>query len=354
MRVLLVSAAYPPDRCGVGDYASHLARRLAARKNVDVAVLTAAAAHQSEGPTILLASSAAVHTRDLFAAARRFRADLVHVQRPTRRATSPLVPFFAKRVLGMAVIQTWHEHIGTLHWTDRLSVPALDAVFYLRTDLPERMRPRLRRLLGDTPLHLVRSGRTIPAVRLSDAERARERARIGSGSPVVAFFGFPYPNKAVHLLFEILDPQRHHLLLICDLDRQDEYQRGLAALAEGAKWRGRVTVTGFVAPTEAARLLAVADAVMFPIPEGTGPWNTSVHAALASGTLVIATTAKAEQIGYDAQRNLYLAPCGDIAAMRAGLELHLGARLEPDLSDDWDAIAGEHEELYARLLRKPT
>jgi glycosyltransferase involved in cell wall biosynthesis len=220
----------------------------------------------------------------------------------------------------------------------------LDGLLYVREDLPARLPARVRERLRGVPAQYVPNGKTIPAVAVTDAERTALRAEISAGAPLVAFFGLVYPNKGVDRLFEIADPARHHLLLVCELDPADEYQRSILERAQSEPWRGRVTVTGFLPADKVGRLLAAADAVVFPFPDGIGPWSTSVNAALASGSLVVAISAGQEG-GYDAERNLFL---GNVAEMREGLQRHLGTRRAPDTSDDWDRIAEQHERFYER------
>jgi hypothetical protein len=77
-------------------------------------------------------------------------------------------------------------------------------------------------------------------------------------------------------------------------------------------------VTGFLAPEQAGRLLAAADAAVFPFLDGGGEWNSSIHGAAAQGTFVLATSMNKR--GYDAAKNIYYAapeiqgicaePCG--------------------------------------------
>jgi glycosyltransferase involved in cell wall biosynthesis len=351
MRVLLVSAAYPPDRCGVGDYSHRLARQLTARRRLEMAVLTAApgAVQDAASPLLLRAAGGTIRAADIWRAVRGFRPDLVHLQYPTRRLTHPLAGFLARRILGVPVVETWHEHVIQWHWSDWLRTPALDGLMHVRPDLLENLHPRIRRLLREKPTRFIAGERTIPAAALSEAARQAAKQQIAGGAPLVAFFGFIHPNKGVHLLFEIADPSRHHLLLIGELDSHDEYQRHIAELVDGPRWRGRAKAAGFVDAEEAGRLLAIADAVVFPFPGGIGHWNSSVNTALASGSLVIATTGDSGQVGYHAGRNLYLAAPGDVAAMRAAVDSHLGARRPPDASDNWDRIAEAHERFYEQL-----
>jgi glycosyltransferase involved in cell wall biosynthesis len=335
----------------VGDYTLHLANRLALRRRLDIAVLTASkdAAQAPSEPMVFQASGDRIRIRDVWRAVRAFRPGIVHIQYPTQRPTSLWAPFFVKRILRLPVVQTWHEYSigpGRNRWMPLLG---LDALVHVRQNLPERLPALIKACLKGKTIQYIPNGRTIPVAELSVEQRVAAKAEISNGQPIVAFFGFVYPNKGAHRLFEIADAKRHHLLFIGELDPRNEYHRHILGLAGGAPWRGRVTVTGFLPAGEAGRLLALSDAIVFPFSEGVGTWSSSVNAAIGSGSFVVATTLDPAQTGYHAGRNLFLAPAGDIAALRTGLFEHLGARRKPDRTDDWESIAQAHERLYSRI-----
>jgi len=86
-------------------------------------------------------------------------------------------------------------------------------------------------------------------------------------------------------LFEIADPAKHHLVLICDLRETDPYQANILRLANQTPWAGKVTVTGFQSAQRVGEILAAADAILFPFPAGAGEWNTSLIALRPLGRL---------------------------------------------------------------------
>jgi len=354
MRVLLISGTFPPDRCGVGDYTGHLAEHLARHGSMEVAVLTGAVAASTDGgdasPALFRGTAGAVSLCDARRAIRAFRPDVVHIQYPTMRPVSRWIPVFARRALGLPVVQTWHEHYSECGQLGILNLFGLQRLIYVREDAPHRLPWYVKRLAAASDPAFIPNACTIPAVRLNPDEREHARRVIGGGRPVVAYFGFAYPNKDVHLLFEIADPSVHHLLLICSLDREHSYQRRLIELVQSERWGGHVTVTGFVPAEEAGRLLASADAVVFPFSGGVGQWNTSVKAALASGTFVLGTTADPKLAGFNAERNLCLAPCGNLEAMRAALAAHLGQHRDPDTNDEWAELVREHRQIYGSVI----
>lgn len=366
IKVLLVTGSYPPMRCGVGDYAERLACALREQPGIEPEVLTTRlpAPPPMDPPWVRRAMpswriSALPQFLDI---AREFRPDVVHMQYPTQGycvATGPiLIPMLARWRLGASVVETWHEYppqgftkSAVAMW---MIATSAEAVVYVRPDYPRSVSGTLAWMLADKPFRFIPNASVIPAVELSSGERTalREALRCGERR-IVAYFGFAYPHKGVDLLFQVADPDQHHLLLIGELLPSDAYHDRLRALAESERWRGKVTITGFVEPERAARLLAVADAAVFPFVNGGGVWNSSLHAAMSQGTFVVVTSR--ERRGYAADQNIFYAAPGAVDELRAALARYAGNRaaattLRPD--DPWIEIARAHVELYRFLMSR--
>lgn len=349
MRVLFISGSFLPDRCGVADYLWHLVDEMAASADMEVAVLSscpnpAGCSHHVRH----FKGRDLVTIRDVAQAVREFSPDIVHIQYPTSRAVSRYIPLFVRRVLRTPVVQTWHEHYAECNQLGWRNLTGLDGLVHVREDLPRRLPPWLHKMLRNKSAY-VPNASTIPAIRITDEQRSAIRNGICGDRQLLTFFGFVNPNKGVDRLFQLTDPARHHLLLICDLDQSTDYRRQVQRLASANSWHGHVTITGFLPPTEVGRLLAASDAIVFPFATGIGAWNTSVQAALASGSFVIGTSDKETGLGYDESKNLSLVPCGDWQAFRAGLLAGLGRRREPESSSGWSSIVRAHKEFYAEL-----
>jgi glycosyltransferase involved in cell wall biosynthesis len=354
-------------RCGVGDYTARLAGALAAQSGVRVTVVT------SSGPegtpavdkVAVLRQMAAWRLGDLrtlWATARAFGPDVVHVQYPTQGYGAvtglSVLPCAVRTLLRRPVVETFHEYVprGFSRIVGCMYAMALfaSALVVVRPEYRKRMPKPMDWLLGARPFRFIPNASAIPAISLGPGERAAIRQSIvGADRPIVAHFGFVFPHKGVARLFEIADPQRHHLLLIGDLSPTDPYHAQVLALAEGPEWKGRVTITGFVDPECAARLLAASDAAVFPFVDGGGIWNSSLHAASDQGTFVLTTSG--ERRGYDAEANVYHAAPDDIDDMRKGLLSYLGSRRPPAIAAaeaEWTRIAQAHVALYRTVAGK--
>lgn len=114
MRILLITGSFPPMKCGVGDYTSHLARALSKRANASVAVLTSVSANPVFDPDVeVLPVLSKWGLRDIPAVvdiARKWRPDIVHVQYPT--LVYGLIQWLIPALMWtmrIPTVQTWHE-----------------------------------------------------------------------------------------------------------------------------------------------------------------------------------------------------------------------------------------------------
>jgi len=163
------------------------------------------------------------------------------------------------------------------------------------------------------------------------------------------YFGFVSYPKGIERLFEIADPTRHHIVLVCDLDHGDSYHRSILNRMRQPDWERCASITGFLPVDQLARLIAAADAVVLPFREGGGVWNTSIHGVMAQGTFLLTTSREAH--GYDFNKNIYFATPADLDDMRNALEKFAGrknANFSPNKS--WKEIAEEHVRLYRKLI----
>lgn len=355
MRVMLISGSYPPMKCGVGDYTARLASALAELPGTEVAVLTDRHAHVSRchGRLTILPEVTTWRLRGLreaLAVVRAWNPDVVHLQYPTQAYGSGwlqwLLPLLLK-LQGIPVVQTWHEFMRTASSRDLALIAGTDRVIVVRPNYRETIPIVYRWLVGSRRIKFIPNASSIPRVDLRESARSAVRSRfVTDGKMLVAYFGFVFPHKGVEQLFDILDPQRHHLVLMCDLHADDPYHRQLLALLVSAAWAGSATITGFLPEDEVGMILASADAVVLPFRHGGGIWNSSLHGAANQGTFVLTTST--DRRGYVEEENVYYARPDDIPEMRQAVYDYSGRRWvghSPRFTT-WAEIAGQHMQVY--------
>jgi glycosyltransferase involved in cell wall biosynthesis len=357
MRLLLITGTFPPGRCGVGDYVSNLAQGLADSQHIQVAVLTQRQPHGISASSVeVLGEAVSWRLRELPRLVRRIRAwnpDLVHIHWPSQgfgwRIGPALLPAICK-VLRLRVVQTWHEPwpIGDFA-RFVLQRRATDGLIFVRPNFMDLMPRSLLSLMPPCPRRVVGSAGALPVSSLSDENRARLRERYLNGrQKLVVFFGFVHPAKGVEQLLAIADPHSH-TLVIAGAILDAAYHERLQGLAQATGWGGHILYTGYLQKEEAADLLRAADAVVLPFLAGGGDWNTSIHGALAQGTLVITTSSQPR--GDDPVRNLYTARISDTPDMKRALHELAGRRVSVPAQNGWTDIARVHAEFYGEVLR---
>lgn len=290
---------------------------------------------------------------------RHFGPDIVHVQFPTQgygKKTLPWLLPISLESLKISVVQTWHEYYPMGGLMNIPNAIAAGGLVVVRPKYLEKMSSWFRWLNRKKQFRYIPNASPLPSASLNEAEINEIRARYVDPSKVlIAYFGFVYPEKNVEALFEICDPHRHHLVLVCDLNPADKYHSVILRKVHVDPWKRSIMVTGFLPADEVARILAVADAVVLPFRNGGGSWNTSLLGAISQGTFVLTTSR--EERGYNPSQNVYFAQPGNIDEMKNALEKHIGSKSinrSQDFLAEWDFVSNEHVDFYKSIISKST
>lgn len=354
-RVLLVVGSYPPAQCGVGDYSQRLSASLAAHSDLKVGVLTTELEGRDGAGSIDLVCP--MKTWGLFTLPSvvrgicRWNPDLLHFQFPSQGIDNRIMPFILPllcHLLGFKVIQTWHE---PYRWRRLMQflllVVGTRGLIFVRPNYLNLIPMVFRWVVKKKPRATIINASSLPVCQRNIDEWTSIRQRFLSGQKrLIVFFGFVYPRKGIEHVFEIANPQTDRVVIAGTVPDQN-YAKDLSETAKEKGWDKKVGFTGFLSPQDAADLLSVADAVLLPFLDGGGNWNTSIHGALAQGTLVITTSN--EPFGYDVDRNLFTANPLAISEMRDALNTYAGRRVPAlDPETRWKEIAVEHVDFYRR------
>lgn len=361
MRVLIVTGSYPPMKCGIGDYSRNLTEALSLDSGINVGVLTSISGNTIENTERFEISP--IMTRWSFFEVlkvikfiNRWKPNIVHIQHPTQGYRNGLLPWLFPIIsflMAKKVVQTWHEGYGrrdALKLLLKSIVPS--TLVFVRPNYKDILHPMLRWSLWGKKTVFIQNASSIPRVCLSQQEKDTLKSRyLKNQKRLIVFLGFVYPHKGVELLFEIASPDSDHIVIVGEIDDKGACRQEITKRASSNPWAGKITITGFLPANDAAALLAVADAVVLPFKGGAGEWNTSIHAAVLNGALVITTSLS--PTGYDKRRNVYFAEIDDIRGMRLALATYAGTRREYDSDIDvneWQEIADQHCTLYKIIL----
>ncbi|MHB8846035.1 MAG: glycosyltransferase [Nitrospirota bacterium] len=362
MRILFITGSFPPMKCGVGDYTACLANALVNHKDVHVAILTGEMnsnnAHSVAYEIFPVIKKWRINEfLKIRSVIRHWKPDIVHIQYPTQGYYGGgYLPFLLPLLLYVSrikVAQTWHEYYTTVLNPLLLFKAVIPStIVAVRPNYWEHLTPIFRRIIRKDRIAFIPNASSLPHISLSIQERQDIRSRFASSErKLIAYFGFFYPFKGADMLFKIADPRHDHVVFIGPFDDKDPYHRSLRDRAMTGTWAGNATITGFLPPDEAARILAAADAVILPFRKGGGMWNTSLHGAALQGTFIITTSL--EQQGYDETANIYYARQDDLATMQEALIVYAGRRNSEEnirKFTTWDDISNRHIHVYRSAL----
>ena len=290
----------------------------------------------------------------LLQAVREWRPDIIHIQYPTRGYGRGKMPLLLPLLLGRTfpVVQTWHEPLSLLRGVRYLPCAIMrDSFVTVEPDVSSFVPGFIRWFLQRKRwFRHIPVGAMIPAVVLDSEERAVLKQEFAPGGRnLLVYFGFAIPSKGIETLFALADPEIDRLVLVCELSQDNDYHRRISTLLAEERWLGKAVVTGYLPGEKVARILAAADAVIFPFTAGMTGRNTSVYAAQAQGTFVLTTSG--EKHGYSERENIYYAPPGDFATLRTALRRYAGQR-GSGATTTWSSIAAAHLELYRDIMKE--
>lgn len=353
LRILFVTGAFPPMACGVGDYTARLVARLAAFPELDIGVLTSFSASKCLDPPEhffpVVKKWNCSELTNVMHVINSYQPDIVHLQYPSSFGRTLLPNFLpiicsAKKI---HTVQTWHE---LPIYSQVINAVPSDTLVVVDPRYPAAYPLPYRAVIRHKQCAYIPIGSNIPNAMLSQTERIEVRRRYNAEhSRLIVYFGFAAPHKGIEDLFQIADPDRDRLVLICRLDSDNPSHVSLSRHIESPPWKERCLVTGYLAEVDVARLLAVADAAIFPFRDGATPRNGSVLAARLQGSFVVTTHRTLRGYSPD-EHTVYTAP-GDVLAMREAVDTYAGTRFVgiPAVAP-WEEIAKEHCNLYRRIL----
>ncbi|MFK8049186.1 MAG: glycosyltransferase [Halioglobus sp.] len=362
MTIVLVSGSCPPMQCGVGDYTARLALELSKLQPGAVGILTSDVTNRESAGE----DNVSVHSvmpnwslsslRILLHVLKRERPEIVHFQFPTAGYGKGLTPWLAPLVtsmMGYNVVQTWHEGYTSRQIpTMLLKALAPGRLIVVRENYAQLLRPWLRWILPLRKWTYIASTSTIPKHQLTPEMKDNLRAKFPADKKLLVFFGFVHRDKGVHRIFEVANPDQHHIVIAGPMTYLDEYCSELRRQCAESRWASSVETTGHLPQKEVANLLAIADAVVLPFEKGGGQWNTSIEAAKLNGAFVLTTSLT--EMGYSPKTDTFFATPGDTLQMKEALAKRFSGSYQPDQTpseeNPWRRIAREHLSVYNSLL----
>jgi len=358
MRVLVISATFPPMRSGGAHYAFWLCRHLA-ESRLDIHVITSRIENVATNPRMrvypVMRRWSWVEMPRLLKIVRRCRPDVVnlhfmgHIYNDHPMVT--FTPTFLKRLIPRVRVVTHIEYPAGVR-TDCMPLPtravrkvvahlvgAQDVDYGYGTILRDSDRiiilsdtHRLilsRHLSGvDRKCVLIPPPPIMPMCTEENGgarRRGREALRVAPDEFLVAYYGYLYPGKGIETLleaFQLVAEQRVEVRLVMVGGGNDvvlkwlnrpRYPQDLQDLSARLGIADKVIWTGYHPSNsdQASLYLRAADVCVLPFDDGVNLHRSSIAAAAAHGLPIITTKGEILEFAFIDQKNVLLCPPKD-------------------------------------------
>lgn len=389
MRILMISAEYPPMMGGVGDYTRRLNGALT-QQGHEVAVVTG-----NQGQAYRDAAriypvrvqrwdrSCIVTIKQIIA---KLQPDIVHIQYQTGAYNMNVAINTLPRKLsyerknGLKVVTTAHDLLppylfpkaGALRewYTKRIVRDADAAVMTNAGDYHRVMNDSKGAWNRNTMFIPIGANVTPSPPPYYERSLWRERFELASGGMLLAYFGLLTHSKGIETIIDALQelPITTRLVMIGgagDSEADQTYAQQLKQKIGRAGLDQRVIITGYAEPTDVSAYLMAADAIVLPFNDGYSYRRGSLITALAHQVPIITTKSSAEVSQdplpelIDGTHALLIEP-QNVSQLVAAIQriqqepelAFMLSRQGRELTDvfSWDRIVQQHEDLYRKLL----
>ena len=385
MRILMVSAEYPPMMGGVGDYTRRLNGALT-QQGHEVAVVTGNQGQAYRDAARIYPMRIQRWDRSCVASIRQIIAklqpDIVHIQYQTGAYAMNVAintlprKLSAERKNGLKVVTTAHDLLppyifpkaGPLReWYTKRIIRDADAAIMTNAADYHRVLNDSKGAWNPHTMFIPIGANVTPAPpQYYERTLWRERFEIVPGGMLIAYFGLLTHSKGIETIIDALPelPVTTRLVMIGgagDSEADQLYAQQLKQRISRAGLEQRIIITGYTDPTDVSAYLMAADAIVLPFNDGYSYRRGSLITALAHQVPVITTHAPAGLAQdplpelVDGQHALLIEPQNVnqlvVALQRIQQEPELAfmiSRQGRALTDvfSWDRIVQQHEELY--------
>ncbi len=385
-RIVLLSAEYPPDPGGVGDYTHNLAQQLH-ELGVPLLVLTGVGAAQDEPFPVWrrITSWGRGLRNQVHAALQEWQADALHIQYQTGAyAMKPAINLLPSR-LSVPTLVTFHDlrmpylapKVAPLRrYITRLLIEgarhvivtnAEDQARLLGTAAPSNDPDvyQLTRPLQPAPT-LIPIGVNIAVSAAVERSALRQQLGYTPQQTVIVYFGMLNRTKGVHTIIQALAelPAAYQLLIIGGMAQtppDQEYAAEINQLIAELGVAERIQNVGYVPAERASELLQAADLAALPFLDGAAYRRGSLLATLAHG-LPTLTTRPHMQLdpALHHEHNIMFVPVEQPAALAESIEqLATSPELRQRLAASgprlaaafrWEAIGDRHLKVYSTYV----
>lgn len=360
MRICFIVGAFPPMKCGVGDYTFNLVKELSNLSN-DVHVIT------SKNVTVENENKFKIHNivqdwsfkekENILNQIRLINPDIVHIQYPSEQYGKSmfvnLLPMLIKRKFNVKIVETVHEY---LHYTAKGKLRNLvnykfaDNIIVVEKQYIKKIKEFLPRISNKLDIHHIPITSNIPLSTLNEKECKSLKSHLGLyDEKVIVYFGFINELKGFETLLKSIYELKKafksiKLLVLSELDKTKEYHKKIIDMIENLGLTEDIIITGFItSPKDVSDYIKICDLAVLPFKEGVSERNGSFLAIYQQGIPIVTTT---KEVCKNQNGVYYTEPDNVEAIVRFSNEiLNCNKKNKIELLS-WEKIAQNHIDIY--------
>jgi glycosyltransferase involved in cell wall biosynthesis len=304
MKILVITGTYPPDKCGVGDFAFKLYNSMLDVNTNDDIYLLSSNQLIKNGNSVYLKTLRwnFFDTKRILETIKTINPSIIDFQFPTqsyRKSISILFLITRLKLCGFRIVVTLHEYSYSSKLAQFRTKLLLKSAYRLIV-VDEQYKTDIVRskMAASEDVLYIPVGSSIDHSQLNnEGIQLLRKKYVEDKGLLIGYFGFIIPAKGFETLIRLGQALKQQsrifkIIVAAELKGDDKYHQELLRLIKVNWLEKDFIVTGYLPSNEIADLLRSMDAVVFPFVKGISTRNTSVLAALNQGVNVISTKSK--------------------------------------------------------------
>lgn len=361
----MITGSYPPSKCGIASYTEKLVNQITSSdKSIEISILTTSNQGINKENTNsfinIIDPIKKWSLTELFVVINLIKNNnIIHIQYPSVNFMMGLLPWFLPLYIKLFIknkplIITYHGYFNvslTHSLRALISLFCFTKAICVVPDHYEKIFWFFRKFINKDDYIYIKNVSNIPKSVINDTERIKLRSKfLKNKANLAVFFGFTNVNKGVLDLFNIIDFENTHLIIISELNNNNPYHKMIFEIIDNNK--NNITLTGYLDEISVADIIYSSDVAIFPFKSAGGDWNTSINSALLNNTYVVTTTDK--EPWYDEINNVFYAKINDINELKKAVinKKNYNKQQTNNFKRDWVHLASDHIQLYKTLYNE--
>jgi len=350
VKILIITAKYPPQRCGIGNYTSFLLEHLIKNKR-EVKIITSGQRKKNNNIHNFITNSNLSDIFNIITFLKKWSPEIIHFQYASLSFKNNLfivilsyIFFFQKK----KILFTWHEFFSRRNYVYYfLFLIIKPNVIVVRNNFKKKLN-FIAKIFSPKLIYIPNSV-TLNFSRIYSKKILKNKFYPKKYKRLFIFYGFLYPHKNVEIITKIINFNTDFVIISANIDKNNIYHNKVVKYFRKKEFAQNFKIQ-YLNDTIIANALQLADAIILPFNEETGTWNTTINNAIASKSFTLTTSGVKRK--YYKKDNIYYSKFNDIEEMKSALNKYSGKKNKSDIQyNKWDQITKKHIKIYNYLCK---